>query len=67
MDDLRRLIEKAGGKFEGQLYRESVTMVASMESSDGVSIYIIFHTYSMFENQNLSLYSCFNIEYPESL
>ena len=41
MDDLRRLIEKAGGKFEGQLYRESATMVASMESSDGVSIQIV--------------------------
>ena len=37
VDDLRRLIEKAGGKFEGQIYRESVTMVASMESPEEVS------------------------------
>ena len=55
MDDLRRLIEKAGGKFEGQLYRESATMVASMESSDGVSIQIVHFSYSMSENQNLYL------------
>jgi hypothetical protein len=38
VDDLRRLIEKAGGKFEGHLYSESVTMVASMESPDEVSL-----------------------------
>ena len=37
VDDLRRLIEKAGGKFEGNLYSESVTMVASMESAGQVS------------------------------
>ena len=31
------MIEKAGGKFEGNLYSESVTMVASMESAGQVS------------------------------
>ena len=36
VDDLRRLIEKAGGKFEGQVYSESVTMIASMESPEEV-------------------------------
>ena len=65
MDDLRRLIEKAGGKFEGQLYRESATMVASMESSDGVSIQIVLYTYSL--SENFSLYPCFDIEYLQPL
>ena len=37
VDDLRRLIEKAGGKFEGHLYSESVTMIASMESPNEVN------------------------------
>ena len=41
VDDLRRLIEKAGGKFEGNLYSESVTMVASMESAGQVSFIIL--------------------------
>ena len=53
VDDLRRLIEKAGGKFEGNLYSESVTMVASMESAGQVS-FIILKMY-LFEYLNKNL------------
>ena len=56
VDDLRRLIEKAGGKFEGNLYSESVTMVASMESAGQVSFIILeiylseFSSYTVMKN-----------------
>ena len=49
VDDLRRLIEKAGGKFEGHLYSESVTMVASMESPDEVSLFPFSDFYLIIE------------------
>ena len=35
VDDLRRLIEKAGGTFEAEVYSQSVTMIAGMDEDDG--------------------------------
>ena len=54
VDDLRRLIEKAGGKFEGNLYSESVTMVASMESAGQVSFIILkIYLFEFYRNEKL--------------
>ena len=65
VDDLRRLIEKAGGKFEGNLYSESVTMVASMESAGQVSfiklkIYLFEFSSFEFSNRNKCMIDLFN-------
>ena len=37
VDDLRKLIEKSGQKFEASLFSESATLVASMDG-DGVEV-----------------------------
>ena len=37
VDDLRKLIEKSGQKFEASLFRESATLVASMDGDGEVS------------------------------
>ena len=37
VDDLRKLIEKSGQKFEASLFSESATLVASMDGDGEVS------------------------------
>ena len=41
VDDLRRLIEKAGGQFRSKVYSESVTFVASLAEVRNISAALI--------------------------
>ena len=41
VDDLRRLIEKAGGQFRAKVYSESVTFVASLAEVRNISAALI--------------------------